>query len=125
MPSQRSITPMIRLPGEECSFSSPHASHLSITGHHRPDVEKRIDRGLTMDGTLKMRKEDNGWLIQEHPRALPYPLWFGLRGVEWDWSLCARNQSEESVSHETHGGELQISGWEVLTKMRAITSVRW
>ncbi len=101
----------------------PHASPLSITRDHWPEVERNLENGLTMDETYKIRREDDKWLILEYPRALYYPLWFKLRGVEWDWSLCTSNCNGDNVHHATNGSEMQISGWEILTRMQAITSV--
>lgn len=101
----------------------PHASPLSITRDHRPGVERKLENGLTMDEMFEMRREDDKRLISEYPRALPYPLWFKLQGVEWDRSSYASKRDEENVHHETRSGERQISGWEILTTMRAIAGV--
>ncbi len=97
----------------------PHANPLFITREHRPDMERNLKNGLTMDETYKIRRED-----KEYPRALPYPLWFELRGVEWDWSLCTLTCDGENVHHAANGSVMQISGWENLTRMQAIMSVQ-
>lgn len=97
----------------------PHANPLFITREHRPDMERKLQNGLTMDETYKIREKD-----REYPRALPYPLWFELRGVEWDWSLCTLTCNGENVHHAANGSKSQISGWENLTRMQEITSVQ-